>query len=309
MRSLTNNSFKTFLITLLSLTLLFSISCSNEDTTGGGNTFSDIREGYNNTNTITVISQTSSSVYSAGTIEFFVYGVSDYNVSIESVNNGSNPLALEPSDFSYDKSSKKLTLSSSGLTKFQSSSASLTAKQKYQYTITFKFETSSDSKIFDVNVNLIKAEVITKTEIEAMIKSMGTINIPATNMADETKKANFDFSASTFSPNVPNFNAKIGKAVDASYYTYMGTTIPAGELVKTENFKKYFSYSGSVSSLLQRENDTVVDRVNLTFYYTFRLKEGYALSDEVAHITSDGLSIRLILSSAIGTTQSWVKLK
>lgn len=88
--------------------MLFSI---NEDTTGGGNTFSDIQEGYNNTNTITVISQTSSSsVYSAGTIEFFVYGVSDYNVSIESVNNGSNPLALEPSDFSYDKSSKKLTL-------------------------------------------------------------------------------------------------------------------------------------------------------------------------------------------------------
>ncbi len=34
--SLINNHFKTFLITLLSLTLLFSISCSNEDSTGGG---------------------------------------------------------------------------------------------------------------------------------------------------------------------------------------------------------------------------------------------------------------------------------
>ncbi len=34
--SLINNSFKTFLISLLSLTLLFSISCSNEGTTGGG---------------------------------------------------------------------------------------------------------------------------------------------------------------------------------------------------------------------------------------------------------------------------------
>ena len=300
MRSLTNNPFKTFLITLLSLTLLFSISCSNEDTTGGGNTFSDIQEGYNNTNTITVISQTSSSVYSAGTIEFFVYGVSDYNVSIESVNNGSNPLALEPSDFSYDKSSKKLTLSSSGLTKFQSSSASLTAKQKYQYTITFKFETSSDSKIFDVNVNLIKAEVITKTEIEAMIKSMGTIYIPATNMADESKKANFDFSASTFSSSAPNFNAKIGKAVDASYYTYSGRIYTLWALEKTENFKKYFSGSGG-------KGDAVVNGLNLTFDLLLYLKEGYALSSEVAHITSDGLSIRLILSSAIGTTQSWVK--
>ena len=300
MRSLTNNPFKTFLIALLSLTLLFSISCSNEDTTGGGNTFSDIQEGYNNTNTITVISQTSSSVYSAGTIEFFVYGVSDYNVSIESVNNGSNPLALEPSDFSYDKSSKKLTLSSSGLTKFQSSSASLTAKQKYQYAITFKFETSSDSKIFDVNVNLIKAEVITKTEIEAMIKSMGTIYIPATNMADESKKANFDFSASTFSSGVPNFNAKIGKAVDASYYTYSGRIYTLWALEKTENFKKYFSGSGG-------KGDAVVNGLNLTFDLLLYLKEGYALSSDVAHITSDGLSIRLILSSAPGTTQSWVK--
>ena len=34
--SLINNHFKTFLISLLSLTLLFSISCSNEGTTGGG---------------------------------------------------------------------------------------------------------------------------------------------------------------------------------------------------------------------------------------------------------------------------------
>ena len=33
---LINNRFKIFLITLLSLTLLFSISCSNEGTTGGG---------------------------------------------------------------------------------------------------------------------------------------------------------------------------------------------------------------------------------------------------------------------------------
>ena len=34
--SLINNHFKTFLITSLSLTLLFLISCSNEGTTGGG---------------------------------------------------------------------------------------------------------------------------------------------------------------------------------------------------------------------------------------------------------------------------------
>ena len=133
-----------------------------------------------------------------------------------------------------------------------------------------------------------------------MIKSMGTIYIPATNMADESKKANFDFSASTFSSSAPNFNAKIGKAVDASYYTYSGRIYTLWALEKTENFKKYFSGSGG-------KGDAVVNGLNLTFDLLLYLKEGYALSSEVAHITSDGLSIRLILSSAPGTTQSWVK--
>ena len=54
------------------------------------------------------------------------------------------------------------------------SSASLTAKQKYQYTITFKFTDyiSEDTKNLDVKVNLIKAQMITKTDIENMMKSV-----------------------------------------------------------------------------------------------------------------------------------------
>ena len=294
-------SLKTFLITLLSLTLLFSISCSNEDTTGGGgDSFTDIEEDYYNTNNMTVISQASSSVYSKGTIGFIVWGISDYNVSIESVNNGSNPLTLEPSDFSYDKSAKELTLSSSGLTKFQSSSANLTAKQKYQYTITFKFETSSDSKTLDVNVNLIKAEVITKTEIETMIQSMGTVDIPATNMAESSLKAPFDFSISTFSPTAPHFKAENkDMGLEAYYYTSSGVTYTLWALEKTENFKKYFSGYGGKGGYI------VVKGLNLTFSSLLHLKEGYALSSEVAHITSDGLSIQLTLN--IAGKQSWVK--
>ena len=89
-------------------------------------------------------------------------------------------------------------------------------------------------------------------------------------------------------------------AANASYYTYSGRIYTLWALEKTENFKKYFSGSGG-------KGDAVVNGLNLTFDLLLYLKEGYALSSEVAHITSDGLSIRLILSSAIGTTQSWVK--
>lgn len=62
--ALTNNPFKTFLIALLALTLLFSISCSNEDTTGGGGGSISVSEEANNSYDITVVSS-SSSVYSA----------------------------------------------------------------------------------------------------------------------------------------------------------------------------------------------------------------------------------------------------
>ena len=58
--SLISNSFKIFLITLLSLTLLFSISCSNESKTGGrtlsyyaGNWFSN-PDGNNETHLLTI---------------------------------------------------------------------------------------------------------------------------------------------------------------------------------------------------------------------------------------------------------------
>ena len=85
--SLTNLlSFKLF-ITLLSL-ILFSISCSNEGTTGGGDTgdnynynYFSVREDWNNSKYITLISQTSSSsVYSAGTVGFSVYDATDYTI-------------------------------------------------------------------------------------------------------------------------------------------------------------------------------------------------------------------------------------
>ena len=134
----------------------------------------------NNNRDITVVSQpwlfndTLTKVSAAGTIGFDVSGSTSYAISIVGVDSGSNPLKLDASDFSYTESTKKLTLSSSGLTNFQNASASLKEKQKYQYTITFKFTDNASGKEGkrDVNINLFKAKLITDTDIENMMKSI-----------------------------------------------------------------------------------------------------------------------------------------
>ena len=247
-------NIKKILIAVLSFSLLFGISCSNEGTTGGetGGSIS-VSEEQNNSYDITVISS-SSSVYSAGTVGFSVSGASDYNVSIQSVDNGSNPLSLEPADFSYNKSTKTLTLSSSGITKL--SGATLTEATAYQYTITFKFvDSSDDSKetTANVKVNLYKAQVITKTEIEAMVKSMAAVSVSASGSGLNSYNATFTFSSATFQSSGANFNAdNVGSGNSAKFDSSLGRASVAISLTATENYKKYFSsYSYKASSLAE----------------------------------------------------------
>ena len=134
-----------------------------------------------------------------------------------------------------------------------------------------------------------------------MIQYMGDIDIPATNMADKDKIASFDFSASTFSPSKPNFKAtNIYATRTTYYYASIGVFYTESKLRTTENFKKYFS------NLIGVDN-TVVNNVgyNLTFSLLLYPKECYALSSEVAHLTSDGLSIQLTLQCLFN--QCWLK--
>ena len=292
-------NFKKFFTYLVVGALIFGLisSCSNEDTTGGGSGDEplEVIEQANNSYDITVVSS-SSSVYSAGTIGFSVSGASDYNVSIQSVDNGSNPLILDASDFSYNKSTKELTLISSGITKLNN--ATLTEATAYQYTITFKFVDSSDTskeKTIDVKVNLYKAKVITKTEIEAMIKSMGAVTVSDSSYSGTPVNALFNFSSATFQNNEPNFkSSNSGSAVsDKKFDRSYGSALISSSLTKTENYKKYFS--GYSYKPLKASG------VNLTLYFPLTLRGGYALSSEVAHLMSDGLSIQLTLTGG----QTW----
>ncbi|WP_302272400.1 hypothetical protein [Brachyspira aalborgi] len=203
-------------------------------------------------------------------------------------------MTLDASDFSYNKSTKELTLSSSGITKFNN--ATLTETTAYQYTITFKFADSSDANkeaTANVTINLYKAKVITRTEIEAMIKSMKTVKVDDSSYKNV---AQFTFSNEVFSANTPNFNSKnIGSTEKIKFSKSSGRIQMGAAIRETSNYKTYFS------GLNMYHKEPLAEGVNCTFYFRFTLKGGYALSSEVAHITSDGLSIQLKLSSG----QSW----
>lgn len=174
-------NIKILIATLLFL-LLFAISCSNEDKTGGGTENYDSNTKTNNyvptpnpnpdptptpppaipgqltasaTSNIEII-VTDDGMHTAGSIAFAVNppelkNTGDLTVSIESVNtnrlNKSFFLQFKPEDFnSLTPTSTKLTLSESGLKKTNQimNSASLSSLN-YSYDITFKFTTTSDT--------------------------------------------------------------------------------------------------------------------------------------------------------------------
>ena len=301
--------------------MLFSVSCSNEGTTGGdtgGNyNYFSVSEDWNNSKDITLAN---SSVSTAGTVGFNVYGSTSYSVSIESVDSGSNPLILDASDFSYTESTKELTLTYSGKNKFQNASSSLTAKQKYQYTITFKFTDYSsvdttDTKTLNVAINLIKAQIITKTDIENMMKSVKNSDGAFGSQKNgeilffDGGTTTFDFTSATFSGSTPNFSAT-GTTITASgsvtHTASKKTFSLANAIAGTTQYKTYFS-----SSVFDIDYDSTpptisADKKTCTFTLKFKkVKSGYALSSEVSRLTTSGLTIGLTLKDDGNKTARW----
>ena len=293
--------------------MLFSVSCSNEGTTGGdtgGNyNYFSVSEDWNNSKDITLAN---SSVSTAGTVGFNVYGSTSYSVSIERVDSGSNPLILDALDFSYTESTKKLTLSYSGLNKI--SSASLTAKQKYQYTITFKFTDYSsvdttDTKTLNVAINLIKAQIITKTDIENMMKSVKNSDGAFGSQKNgeilffDGGTTTFDFKSATFSGSTPNFSATGTTTTLSGNVTHTAsekTFSLAYAIAETTQYKTYFS--SSVFDIDYNSTPPTISGKTCTFTLKFKkLQSGYALSSEVSRLATTGLTIGFTL----GDKASW----
>ena len=227
---------------------------------------------------------------------------------------------LVAGDFSYTESTKELTLSYSGLNKI--SSASLTAKQKYPYTITFKFTDYSsvdttDTKTLNVTVNLIKAQIITKTDIVNMMKNVKNSDgiYGGKNNGEIVFEGNgipttFSFASATFSSSTPNFSS-------TGTTTFLNSSIEitasskifslAYAIAETTQFKEYFGSSVFSDMDYNSTPPTIsADKKTCTFTLKFKkVKSGYALSSEISRLTTSGLTIGLTLKDDGSKTARW----
>ena len=317
--------------------MLFSISCSNEGTTGG-NTGDDYW--YNpDTNDIIpppstpgkltasatkniTINIANQKVHSAGSIYFMVRPyelekAGNFTVSIDSVakaTGNASSLELTPADFSsLTPSSKELTLSADGLTKVNSASG-LADATAYKYDITFKFATTSDTVSnktvsYTSTVSLYKLVSVTKDMLKTMITSTPKKeNIPNRNKIDgHNDYFSIDFSKASISSDLKTvtFNNMAGmittpqnKASTFSPYASGLITLLFG----TTDTRKFISSGYCKTHTISGSSGDSVDYV-LDLNYVFTLKSGYVLDDSISFITNEGLTLRVMF---LGNGK-WVK--
>ena len=319
--------------------MLFSISCSNEGTTGG-NTGDDYW--YNpetNNNNITpppvtpgkltasatkniTINIANQKVHSAGSLSFIVRPyelekAGNFTVSIDSVakaTGNSSSLELTPADFSsLTPSSKELTLSADGLTKVNSASG-LADATAYKYDITFKFATTSDTVSnktvsYTSTVSLYKLVSVTKDMLKTMITSTPKKeNIPNRNKIDgHNDYFSIDFSKASISSDLKTvtFNNMAGMITTpqnkaSTFSPYASGLITL--LFGTTDTRKFISSGYCKTHTISGSSGDSVDYV-LDLNYVFTLKSGYVLDDNISFITNEGLTLKVMFSG----NGKWVK--
>ena len=302
--------------------MLFSISCSNEGTTGG-NTGDDYW--YNpetNNNNITpppvtpgkltasatkniTINIANQKVHSAGSISFMVRPyelekTGNYTVSIDNVakaTGNTSSLELTPADFSsLTPSSKELTLSADGLAKVNSASG-LADATAYNYSVAFKFTTTSDTVsnktvLYTSTVSLYKLVSVTKDMLKTMITSTPTkrvLNRSAAAYDNFSDSFTIDFSKVLISSDLKTTTINsMGAGMtdptkDSTYSPYEFTSIWFFKFGTTETQK--FINSHDCKHTINKTGAT------LTLNYVFTLKSGYILDDNISFITNDGIKL------------------
>ena len=337
--SLTNLlSFKLF-IALLSLILLFAISCSNKGTTGGesgenyydggGSSGGDSGSSgggssiqtkqqfkvlsFSKTSTIKILNNTN---YEAGSVSYLVtpYSLKDYTVSILLVSKATgntSSLNLDILDFSYDKASKKLTLTSAGLNKV-SSASSLVDATAYKYDIQFMFSTTSDTvsnkTVYATNtVSLFKVKEVTKADLTTIIKTIPKeANIPNRSKIDGHNDYAFsiDFSKASGIESISSSSqyVTINNMAGMTDPTNANSTYsPYGSGLTTLQIPRgnYFSYIYCKSDAMTISTDGS----SLTVPYIFTLKDGYILNKDISFITNEGLKFKVLFLNK----GKWVK--
>lgn len=300
--------------------MLFSISCSNEGTTGGDTgddywynpdtndiippplTPGKLTASATKNITINIANQ---KVHSAGRVSFLVRpyeleDAGDFTVSIDSVvkaTGNSSSLELTPTDFSsLTPNSKELTLSADGLAKVNSASG-LKDATAYKYDITFKFTTTSDTvsnktALYTSTVSLYKLVSVTKSMLENMIKTTPTKTVQNRTAIDTVGSDSFsiDFNKASISSDLKSvtFNNMAGMTdptKDSTYSPYASglRTLTFGGTAENRKFASPLCKNATIST----------DGSLLTLNYVFTLNRGYVLDNDISFITNEGLNIRV----------------
>ena len=328
-------NIKILIATLLFL-LLFAISCSNEDKTGGGTENYDSNTKTNNyvpnpnpdptpTPPPAIRGQLTASatkyinikianqkMHSAGSLYFSVRPyelekAGNFTVSIDSVakaTGNSSSLELTPTDFdSLTPSSKELTLLTKGLTKVNSAS-DLSDATYYNYDITFKFTTTSDTvsnktATAKSTVHLYKYKVVTAQMLEDMIKTTPKLTVTNFNASGfgsgSVDPFDIDFSKITYigglrDISVDKNNAMTGPKKENSIFSEVLFKKDIAKLGTDENSKfPWLSRSYLV------ETKVSADKKVLIATYKFQLNEGYIWDNNMTFATEQGLNIHFTL--------------
>ena len=300
--------------------MLFSISCSNEGTTGGDtgddywynpdtndiipppSTPGKLTASATRNITINIANQ---KVHSTGRVSFLVRPyelekAGDFTVSIDSVakaTGNSSSLKLTPADFSsLTPSSKELTLSANGLAKVNSASG-LNDATAYDYSVAFKFTTTSDTVsnktvLYTSTVSLYKLVSVTKSMLENMIKTTPTKTVQNRTAIDTVGSDSFsiDFNKASISPDLKsvtfnNMSGMTGPTKDSTYSPYASglRTLTFGKTAEDRKFASTFCKNATINP----------DGSLLTLNYVFTLNSGYVLDNDISFITNEGLNIRV----------------
>lgn len=221
--------------------------------------------------------------------------ISDVSISISTPNQGPT---LSKEDFELTKTIKdgviidvNISLAKTGIDKLTEAKVEKTKEIAYKASLTFN--SGGVTKIQQIDISVMPIRIVTKAEVEALIKQIGTVSINA-NLTAAT--ASFDFSQFTLSTTASEITATENLA-DA----YTCKASDAGDAIKT----KLISVLNNNTLGLKVQNNYYFDdkgftEKNLVIIYILDIDPKYALDDSAAFITETyenggGIKIKLTL--------------
>ena len=199
--------------------------------------------------------------------------------------------ALEAADFQLSKTSSittgdeiKITLLSTGIDKLKNAAK----KTQINYTLTIESTTTSDeveNKTYtrDVDISVMPLQEITKTEIESMIKSVGSFYALG-NSGASFNTSNFELNALGYDISATSdtsANTYSANNAAASLYLKIGSSVLYNLGLNSPDYSST-TYSGKTANLV----------------FKFPLVYGYCFANDIETIMTSGLKINLTLSAS-----------